>query len=128
MSDSQMMVQVEYLGSSEKTFSIRSQSPFHAAKNIFYRFSNNPNHKISTVLLDDAERLIKQVDEHGNPIFRLVTNRTSEIYVPDPNHFYREIFIGAVGNKVDSSRAKCQYCGQYGVRQSICKSCGAAID
>jgi len=127
MSHSQMMVQLEYLGSSETTFSIRSRSPFPAMKNIYYRFSKNPPHKIATVILDDAERLLNQVDSSGNPIFRIVSNG-DDIYAPDLNNFGRDIHIGSVSNKSDVSKVKCQHCGQYGFRQSSCEYCGSPMD
>lgn len=76
------MVELEYVGPIQETFGIRSI----VDRNINYRFGNNDHHKIATVFLADAERLISSVDSAGLPNYRiLTTSSVPEAY--DPTKF-----------------------------------------
>jgi len=77
-STSEQMVNVEYVGENEGTFSVRSK----VMNGVTYRFGNNPHHKMRTVFLRDAQYLVGQVDRNNNPVFRIVTGATMESQDP----------------------------------------------
>lgn len=70
------MVTMEYLGSNESTFSIRSR----VAPDVRYRFGNNNNHRVKSVFAGDVDFLLAQ-NERGNPSFRTV----AQIMAQDAN-------------------------------------------
>ncbi|RPJ28027.1 MAG: glycosyltransferase [Chloroflexi bacterium] len=78
------MVQVEYVGQIEQTFSIRSR----VQNGITYRFGNNTGHKQKAVFLGDAEWLTSQRDGNNRPLYVLLTSTTLD--ARDPS-----VFLGA---------------------------------
>jgi glycosyltransferase involved in cell wall biosynthesis len=70
----EQMVNMEYLGPLEQTFSVRSR----AVPGVTYRFGNNTHHKMRTVFLRDAQYLVGQVDKNNQPTFRIVSGATME--------------------------------------------------
>lgn len=76
------MVQVEYMGPLEQTFSIRSR----VDRNVTYRFGNNHNYKVRTVFLADAEFLMGMTDGFGVPQYRQITSGAT-IETRDPAAF-----------------------------------------
>ena len=65
----EQMVNLEYVGPMEQTFSIRSR----VDPGITYRFGNNPSHRIRTVFLEDAEYLIAQRNGQDLAFYRVVS-------------------------------------------------------
>ena len=77
--DKRQMVAVEYLGTNEGTFTIRSK----IQNGIVYRFGNNEGNRAKTVLLGDAEFLAALADAHGIPQYRIIgTSAALESYDP----------------------------------------------
>lgn len=76
------MVQLEYIGPIQETFSIRSI----VDRSIMYRFGNNQWHKEKTVFFQDAEKLLQSVDGEGKPQYRMLSGRAM-IESRDPSAF-----------------------------------------
>ncbi len=68
------LVNVEFMGPEEQSFTIRSR----VDRRVAYRFGNNPHHKEATVYLQDAEFLISMTDGDGRPKYRIL-NVTSPL-------------------------------------------------
>lgn len=76
------MVELEYVGPIQETFTIRSI----VDRNVNYRFGNNEHHRMAVVFLADAERLMGSVNEKGVPNYRIVAaGAVAEAY--DPTKF-----------------------------------------
>lgn len=76
------MVEVEYIGDLEETFSIKSR----VRPDVLYRFGNNDYHKVKAVFLADAEFLMGLTDRNAQPSFRTITAGAS-LEVRDPTAF-----------------------------------------
>lgn len=76
------MVQVEYLGPIEQTFSLRSR----VIPGQVYRFGNNPHHKVSTVMLGDAEYFTGLRDGNNRPLYAIVSG-LAVMETRDPSAF-----------------------------------------
>lgn len=76
------MVQVEYLGPIEETFTIRSR----ISRDVMYRFGQTPDYRDRTVYLQDAEFLVGLMDQFGNPLYRQITT-TAMMEKRDPAAF-----------------------------------------
>lgn len=76
------MVQVEYVGPLEETFTIRSR----VDRTIMYRFGNNASYRQRAVFLADAEFLAGLVDANGIPLYRQLTH-TAMLEQRDPSAF-----------------------------------------
>ena len=66
------MVEVEYSGPNEQTFTLKSI----VDRSVFYRF-NNTDLRIRSVFLADAERLIGMTDRFGRPEWKMIGNTSS---------------------------------------------------
>lgn len=62
------MVNLQYVGPVEETFSIRSR----IASGVVYRFGNNQHHRVRPVFIEDAEYLMSLTDATGSPIYTAV--------------------------------------------------------
>lgn len=71
---SEQMVNLEYIGPNEATFSLNSR----VMRGVVYRFGNNIHHKTRTVFLGDAEYLVSRLGRDGKPEFRMVTGAAME--------------------------------------------------
>lgn len=74
---SEQMVNVEYLGTNEGKFTVRSQ----VVHGVTYRFDNN-HHKMRTVFLRDAEYLVSRRNKDNQPEYRIVQGATMEARDP----------------------------------------------
>ena len=70
----EQMVNIEYMGPIEQTFSIRSK----IAPGVTYRFGNNKHKKVATVFLQDAEILISRINGKNQAEYRMVVGATLE--------------------------------------------------
>lgn len=77
-STSEQMVNLEYMGPNEGTFSVKSQ----VMNGVVYRFGNNTHHKTRTVFLRDAQYLTSRRDRNNQPEFRIVTGAGMENHDP----------------------------------------------
>lgn len=65
----EQMVQLEYVGPLEQTFTIKSrQQP-----GITYRFGNNDSHRVRSVFLGDAEYLTSLMDGNEKPLYVMLS-------------------------------------------------------
>lgn len=75
------IVQMEYVGPMEQTFSIRSR----VDREVVYRFGNNDSHRQRAVFLGDAEWLTGIRDANNKPAYVILTS--SNIETRDPAAF-----------------------------------------
>ncbi|MBU1777990.1 MAG: glycosyltransferase family 2 protein, partial [Gammaproteobacteria bacterium] len=76
------MVQLEYVGPIEQTFSLRSR----VMPGQVYRFGNNTHHKVQTVLMGDAEYFTGMRDGENRPLYSVVSARAM-METRDPSAF-----------------------------------------
>lgn len=67
------MVQLEYVGDVEQTFSLRSR----VIPGQVYRFGQNPHHRVQTVMLGDAEYFTGMRDGNNHPLYTVVGGLTA---------------------------------------------------
>ncbi len=82
------MVQVEYMGDSQGTFTLNSR----VDRSVAYRFGNNPGHKIRPVFLGDAEWLTSLRDGSNKPMYVQLTNTSMD--ARDPAAFLGAAVMG----------------------------------
>lgn len=68
-SNPNQMVSVEYIGDQDSTFTISSR----VARDVRYRFGNNPHNKVKNVFIGDVEFLLS-LNNAGQPTFRVLSN------------------------------------------------------